>query len=232
MIMAISIAGALALAGCNRAPQENPPPIPPDCPDLPELKNITLKDGSIRNVRIVQFRATKLYVPANLMKSSFFDENTIDHKLLKNNRFYIPKGLLRFIPDIHENECPGVIHHIRSDEYAVTNGFALLGLNGDGFGNNISHKSSIVTLHFELTKNGEFRDNYGYPYFDYETADVGIFKDVYSSYNTSDRKKYRSIIDSPEWIIYRESVRKFAYWLATPPRDRDNGRVFVLGVAK
>jgi len=96
MIMAISIAGALALAGCNRAPQENPPPIPPDCPDLPELKNITLKDGSIRNVRIVQFRATKLYVPANLMKSSFFDENTIDHKLLERDdialtRLGIPK---------------------------------------------------------------------------------------------------------------------------------------------
>jgi hypothetical protein len=32
---------------------ENSPPKPPNCPDLPERKNLILADGSIADVRIV-----------------------------------------------------------------------------------------------------------------------------------------------------------------------------------
>ncbi len=241
MIVRASMSAAVlaALQGCDRTSQgeenrhlENPPPIPPHCPDLPELENVTLMDGTVADVRIVQFRSTKLYVPADLIRRSFYDAEDKVHKLFEGSRFYIPHGLMNFIPDMQKKECPGVIHHIRTDGNSVSKGFVLLGYGLNMFGRNISPKSSIINLQFHLIDNHEFRDNYSYPYLGYETANVKIFDDVISHYNTSYKKKHRSMIGSPEWIMYRESVEDFSNWLTMPPRRRDNKRVFILGVEK
>jgi len=88
--------------------------MPPNCPDLAELKNVTLKDGTVEDVRIVQFRDTKLYFPAKLMKRQFVDRRR-DHQ----TGFIAKAALGRYTPDIYSNECAGVVHHIADEKRHV-----------------------------------------------------------------------------------------------------------------
>ncbi len=223
------IASLLALAGCNgHKPEdtrhlENPPPKPPNCPDLPELKNVTLKDGSIADVRIVQFRETKLYVPADLMRSNF-----IENQLRNKGGFIAESGLQQFNPDVYEVECPGIVHMVRLDIQYASKGFGLgNGIKGE-YSDNISSKSPIKNIGLFYWKETYAEESHSVPGGEFEFASVKIFPEVMANYNVS---KYgvRQEIGSPEWVVRRESVKEFARWLATPPRERDNKRIFILG---
>src|SRR6476661_2574220 len=72
--IAIGVCGGLSLAflcslsGCDppkkqQASVRKPPPRPPNCPHSPELKNITLSDGRIADVRIFDDEGQVIYVP-------------------------------------------------------------------------------------------------------------------------------------------------------------------------
>jgi hypothetical protein len=70
------MAGLLAalaqmLVGCGgkrpatQTAQTNPPPKPPNCPDTAELRNVTLADGTIVDVRIITNGEITFYVPGD-----------------------------------------------------------------------------------------------------------------------------------------------------------------------
>ena len=228
--MAISLAALLGvLTGCGKRAEdtrrlENPPPKPPNCQDLPELKNIMLKDGTIADVRIVQFRGTKMYIPAELMKRTF-----IENRLRNPAGFIAESSLQQFNPDIHENECAGVLHKVRLDIHYASKGFMLaIGLK-DEKSYNISPDSLIKDIGLFYWKNTYAEEAYGSPGGGYESGSVKIFPDVYANYNISQEGAVRPEIGSPEWVDRRESVKEFLRWLTTPPRERDNKRMFNLG---
>ena len=90
----------------------NPPPKPPNCNDLPELADITLRDGSIAPVRIFRFHQTKLYIPDNWLD--------LEERLRNYKGEAEPPGPYRvghFDPDLELIECPGVVHKITGGGY-------------------------------------------------------------------------------------------------------------------
>jgi hypothetical protein len=218
---------SILLTACGKAPPresttalENPPHEPPNCPDLPELKNITLKDGAIADVRIVQFRLRKLYVPTEMMENDLVD---------KMDRFddFVPKHKLkRFIPDMHSNECAGIVHKFDKSNSIGSVLFLRKKDSERRLFKNMSEQSSIEMLGIYWTAKPAqdvwIKSNGG-------TAGVRIyiFDDIEGIYDIPDRHKK----DSPEWNNYRSSIIDFVRWLATPPRERDNDRIFTLGAA-
>ncbi len=215
------MASLLALLGCDRTPVyedtrhlENPPPKPPNCPELPELKNVTLKDGSIADVRIVQFRETKLYVPTVLMQDHF-----VDKLRRRDGKFIYEHDLQKHIPDIHSDECPGLVHIpnqiSRTGQGVGVRLYAPFGRidnldTGIGFG--LTNPNQI------LKDNSQNFMSYSRVYLRY-SDDVGLNFAIPGN----------DVMNTENWIIYRESALAFARWLATPPRKRDNDRIFILG---
>jgi hypothetical protein len=87
---------------------ENSPPKPPNCPDLPELKNLIMADGSIADVRIVKVGLTNLYMPTSWVQPYFYSKDPATGIVISSS--------LAFVPELHEVECPGVVHTLSLDQ--------------------------------------------------------------------------------------------------------------------
>jgi hypothetical protein len=234
--MALSIAGLLsALAGCNSKPAyedtsalENPPPKPPNCPDLPELKNVTLKDGAIADVRIVQFRDTKLYVPMKWMGGDFLDKvprndaGFIDKEYLSG----INKEYLRSInPDIHSLECPGTVHRLAGEEAHAKGMYPVIGLKiEDSRANVLIESPDFWSISFAL--NAEITNSHAL-WLSQQSRKIEFNDDIVIGV----RRKVAQHAD--QGMRYEsQSVLDFTKWLATPPAQRDDEQKFVLKLDK
>ncbi len=221
VVMAMTLAGLLgSLIGCNdkvpvyedTSALENPPPKPPNCPDLPELKNITLKDGTIADVRIVQVLNTKFYFPAELMDRYFLDKKS------RWGGFLLKSDLLDFNPDIHAVECPGLVHRFLPEKQVFVSNFGYR--DHSSRRKNISSDSDIMGMNFGEVDSRKFGGSYN----SWMTPmpEIGVEFGI---------RKFRDF-KSGEFIskVKSKSVTEFVEWLATPPAKRDNERVFTLKV--
>ena len=224
------------LSGCEGRPhnsaKENPPPKPPNCPDLPELGNLKLNGGEIADVRIIQSGGLKLYIPAAWFRGKFSD--SIRYKGL------VPETSLGiYNPDIHEVECPGVVH-----EYIYRGQiFSYITPKIDRIRAisplNISLDSKIDYISIGRFSNSDFQEK--------STTSANLIEDHIMDWPTADSPSAVIIIEpnnvqavyrwpkgealgSEDWKIYRDSVASFVAWLRTAPKDRDNDRLFKLGV--
>ena len=245
-VAAVGLIGLLASLAwyANKKPNyvdtrhlERPPPQPPHCPDLPELKNITLKNGAVADVRIVQFRNTKMYFPVDLVESAFIDgerdaRGFIDsHPVGKQYEGMAGGGayLRKFDPDIYSVECPGIVHHL------VENGASLwpILLINDGplrvdrpRAKNIKYSEDIGAIFFtsHMEPNSQNRAALGRFY-----AMRGFFND-----NFVWRSELEVMVAGDKQYISRwqhsKSINEFIIWLNTPPAKRDNDTIFTLKV--
>ncbi len=218
VVMAMTLAGLLgSLIGCkdkvpvyeDTSALENPPPKPPNCPDLPELKNVTLKDGAIADVRIVQILNTKLYFPAEMLDRYFVD------KEVRIGGFLSRFNLLDFSPDIHSVECPGVVHIFLTEPQIFVADFGYR--RHKSRRKNISSDSDIMRIDFAELHSRKFGG--GFDAFMIPMPEISIELTIGWSDNTHRIRKIKS-----------KSVTEFVAWLATPPAKRDNERVFTLKV--
>lgn len=236
------IAGVVAsalLSGCNSAndsgsSDQNQPPKPPNCPKLPELENLRLKNGDIAKVFIIEADGVKFYVPISWYK----DRNKTYLDPL-NSKDDSGNGVYNISFDV--SECPGIVHKFVSELNAFGLGwtFVVAPHNTDPFiMDNFSIKSKIDHLSFGRPSIHQMKI-YGKKYLEKEsisyyslgpsrTGIVVVPMHFVANYNLPKEIKYQS----PEWYSYRSSVIDFVDWLRTPPKDRDNSRIFELGVSK
>lgn len=218
------IASLLALAGCNDPKPEdtrhleNPPLKPPNCPNLPELKNVTLKDGSIADVRIVQFGSTKMYFPVDLIEANF-----IDGKRDPQGQLSSMYDLKKFAPDLYSGECPGVVHKLVEDGESLWPTLIINPepLNTDRpMAKNLQFSSEIGALFITVHKEPE-TSRY--------QAMRGFFNDRFISNSNLDILLRSRDTKIGLWQRSK-SLNEFLKWLETPPVRRDNEKIFALKV--
>ncbi len=227
IVMAMTLVGFLgSLIGCQKAPVddtsalENPPPKPPNCPDLPELKNVTLKDGSIADVRIVQFRDTKLYLPTKWMGRNFID------KAPRNDAGFIEKEYLGGVnPDIHSLECPGTMHRLAGEEAHAKGMYPGIGLEmTDARRKILIDSPDFATIGF--ASNAEIKNSHAL-WLSQHGKMIEFNQDVVI------RLRRTGLAGIDQGMRYEsQSILDFTTWLATPPARRDNERQFVLKLDK
>ena len=234
----ILVVMAVLLGGCDSKPVwedtrhlERPPPQPPHCPDLPELKNITLKDGTIADVRIVQFRDTKMYFPADLVESESIDGKRDANGFIDS--FIVSKGtegmrgrgtyLGKFDPDIYSKECPGVVHRLVEEDF--------------GAWPIIEVSPSSLRGDQAPSKTLRYAEGFGRIYFTSHIEPVpsrlgtryGSWNDIFIW-----ESRLRVMVSGREGSIgrwqYSKSVNEFIGWLNTPPAKRNNDAIFTLKV--
>ena len=85
----------------QRTSAHNPPPKPPNCPKSSELRNITLKNGEVSDVRIFRDGKLTFYIPFSWYRWDIAHYNS-------SEPYQSPPGI--YEPDVEDGECPGVIH--------------------------------------------------------------------------------------------------------------------------
>ncbi|MBR1148442.1 hypothetical protein [Bradyrhizobium sp. AUGA SZCCT0431] len=189
---------------------ETSPPKPPNCPDLPERKNLILADGSIADVRIVQFGPTNLYIPNSWVRPYWFYKDPVTGTILS--------GGLAFVPELHEVECPGVVHTLSPDQSGPV---MTLWSSKKGPLPTISvGEVSMLRITADLPNPGErLRVVYGRLHHLPKLKPVpGIV--VYLGIDAEIRT---TNVESP-------AIEDLVRWMASPPNRRDNAREFVLKV--
>lgn len=222
-----------------------PPPKPPDCPDLPELANLKLADGGLADVRIFRDGNETFYVPM-----TWYRWEAGGHPDTASS-YWEEQKLLDYDYQVHEIECPGVVHtgpfHRGTPSiYRTVKRLADLTPN-------VSQDSTIDRVvfmrfgpHHPLFEKGLFFEDldlgnkgtgraiirlseYHWAIFDYF-----IWLDIPPGGQNGIGpiwEKFRAeVMASKTWKAKRESVREFYAWLKTPPKDRDNDRKFKLGL--
>ncbi|WP_257557098.1 hypothetical protein [Sphingobium sp. CFD-2] len=200
---------------------QNPPAKPPNCPHGPDLALLKLTDGSLADVRIVQVRDTKLYVPADWLARNFVDSTTeqlgpeVSYELLE-----------QFSPDIHKNECPGIVHLLNLHGATPRFGnnrenFTFFGLAGNfapkevaGSGGRMQGFALLVQA--AVTTHGDEMDR---P----RLTSVG-------NYWIKGNRDFFLLKGGPtneaRQAKYSAELRALANWLIEPPATRSNDRVF------
>ncbi|MEO5599017.1 MAG: hypothetical protein ABIQ66_10405 [Novosphingobium sp.] len=247
------------LAGCQqKAPEAvargNPPPKPPNCPHLPELANLRLKDGRIADVRIFRDGDETFYIPFSWFDFEAKRNNAGRDDPIEDywNHF---KGT-GYVPDVHQVECPGVVH---VGAFSYSTPLIMRRANAsDAPPPNFSLQSEITQITFDhiyregfypLNRNGRklVKEDI-YPYVYSANVMIMVSSDHIANYqnfpyddeyNKSPRdagpiwESYKvRAIGSQKWQLWRESVTDLYLWLKTWPKDRDNDRIFELGVKK
>lgn len=220
--MAISLFGLLSLVGCQDPKPEDTrhlehrPPMPPNCPNLAELKNITLKDGTVADVRIVRFRDTKLYFPAKLMKRKFVDRWR-DHQ----TGFIGKRALGQYSPDIHSDECAGVVHAIADERRHVEGVYPMIGIEIAGLN---------IDPQFRSGSEGFWKLNYGLVP-KTMSAHAKFILGLNQKIKFNDDVVVQLVVGSTaeSGVKYdSQSVLDLTEWLRTPPSHRDNDKQFTL----
>lgn len=235
----------------------NPPPQPPNCPDLPELKNVRLKDGTVADVRIIRDGDETFYIPFSWFEWEAKQLGKSKNIAVKvKNGEYVHKSYWDSFKgfgsgyDIHQIECPGVVHE-REFNY-VTPFVKTQRYDGDRrIPSNFSADGEIDQVRFykiyperpgykEKIENGKIDEDIE-SFASSHKAFIRIGKNHLASYQVFDvgNSNYGAgpkweafrveLLSSESWQIKRNSVRELVNWLKTPPKDRDNDRVFKLG---
>jgi hypothetical protein len=197
--------GALLMAGGENTvatSAESSPPKPPNCPDLPERKNLILADGSIADVRIVQVNSTNLYIPTSWVRPYLFGKIEV------------------FVPELHEGECPGVVHVLNRDPPLMTLWSHRPGKSGPLPTISASEDVSMLHIAADLPNPDErLRVVYGRLHHLPKLKPVPgivVYLGVPLDFRTTN-------VQSP-------AIDDLVRWLASPPNRRDNSREFVLKV--
>jgi hypothetical protein len=234
------MAGLLAalaqmLVGCGakrpsaQTVQTSSPPKPPNCPDSPELKNVTLADGTIVDVRIITNGKITFYVPRNWY-NPIFDRPSIKMEPLREH----------VDPYLDYDECPGTVHRWVSKAADGEYGFTFITPAIDRIRNRAAPNFSSDSLVEQVS--------FGHPLpVSLNAHELGVDQ-ILNLEDTNPLSvplarviivpgqlvaRYRWSRDHPirseTWVSTRKAVLDFADWLMTPPNKRDNARVFVLG---
>lgn len=198
---------------------ENPPPMHPSCPPIPHLPLITRKDGKMADVRIVEVRGTKLFVPAQWLERYFVD--------LRRKEGWNTFDLLeQFSPDLHSNECPGVIHKLNLNgptpkfgtnrggvtAFTMSGNFGPVELSGTG-GRRIGFSVDIQpTLNPDGVEKVTPRPRSVGDYWVRPNADFFILR-------SGPVREHARASNEAE-------LRQLAQWLMEPPATRNNNQVF------
>jgi hypothetical protein len=203
VLLGIMFGATLMAAGENTVATsaESSPPKPPNCPDLPERKNLILTDGSIADVRIVKVGPTNLYIPTSWVQP------------------YLLGEIEAFVPELHQVECPGVIHALNLDRAPP---LMTLWSSKKGPLPTISPGEHVSMLHItaDLPNPDErLRVVYGRLHHLPKLKPVpGIV--VYLGIDAEIRT---TNVQSP-------AIEDLLRWLVSPPNRRDNSREFVLKI--
>lgn len=204
----------------QNARAQNPPAKPPTCPDSPNIALLRRGDGGIADVRIIQIRKTKLYVPTGWLSYNFVDSAE------KNGPSFTYARLEKFSPDIHQIECAGVVHKLNlrgaTPEFGNSrDDFTFFGLQGDfapkevqgsggrtqGF--SVSVQAAVMTSGYEMNRP--------------RISSVGNYwikgnPDFFLLKGGPPEEELRAKYDA--------ELRDLAIWLTEPPATRQNDRVF------
>lgn len=264
-VVAMGLAGLLAsLGGCHQksqqqaagevAAKETPPPKPPNCPDLPELANLRLKDGSIADVRIFRDGDETFYVPFSWYQyiSSIY--------YLGQKPYNSEPGI--YSPDVNEVECPGVVHvgefGYTTPKIPLTKRFGEEGKVPPNFSNE-SEIDQITIFHYNFSKprdypfrlkgeymkplasSGEAIEHSAFAATGWITVSKNHvirfekfpYDDEYKKYDSAGGPSWEDFVvramASERWASWRDSARDLYSWLKMPPKDRNNERIFKLG---
>lgn len=200
---------------------QHAPAKPPNCPSVPDLDFLKIGDSKLANVRIVQIGDTRLYVPADWLAQNF-----VDSQAEKFGTAFSYELLERFSPDIHKNECPGIVH--------------LLNLRGatPRFGNNRGNYTFFgIDGNFapkEVTGSGGRLQGFSVMVQAAITTDgIQMDRPRISSVGNYWIKGSRDFFllkggptDDAQRAEYSAELRDLADWLMEPPATRPNDRVF------
>ena len=211
-ILLVTGVGTGALYKAGKSPvasiPDNPPPRPPNCPDLPERENLILADGSLADVRIVRIGAVNLYIPASWARPYFLVQDAASKVVIHSSTI--------LDPELHDVECPGVVHILSFDQsspaitlWAGSTRRPLPGLAPEG-------DVSMVRLVADLPDPSlSLRVVHGRLHHLPRLNPVPGLA-VYLGIDAEIRTKN---LQSP-------AIDDFVRWLALPPKRRDNARTF------
>jgi hypothetical protein len=181
--------------------------------DSAEEQSVTDAEGVIHDVRIVQFRKTRLFVPADWIPTALSASSDREETHLRGD----------YEPVILKDECPGIVHVARSAETECFNDLPHLAIRMDGRLPPKGLKSDTIQAIFvsenvsiENPRMRFMRGSGIYNTFFVSPPDIFLF--------ISDFEKY------PSGGIQSESLRELVAWLETPPAERENDRVFDLRI--
>jgi hypothetical protein len=246
--MAMGLLGALlTLVGCNEKGSYdewagdrktlNPPPKPPNCSNLPELTNVTREDGTIVDVRIIQIDDVLFYVPRN-----WLDRNLEFSYAFASTYHNADSQLGVYDPDLHNVECPGVVHKFVSKRNIFDLYFRFVLRRGNSepwIMPNFTLETKAVSLSIHRPRG--FDDPM------YETPNINTEGIVEEFPNLAYSARIMLVpnhlvglypwpkdkpVGSPDWKRTRADVIDLVKWLRTPPKMRDNERIFKLGADK
>jgi hypothetical protein len=231
------------LAGCSEKPASKPvttgvaPLKPPNCPHLPELKNVTKRDGSIVDVRILSDGKILYYVPFGWYQWESPADPRFEFKSYMSTDFQ---------PEISDVECAGVVHFAKQIGM-ITPSFLFQNRPPPP---NFSTASKIHEIGYYKPPDNQMAsvrgDDIDHGRADRARVEIGggywasyLFypvktpewakKDESTSFYDWDERIKPKILRMPEWAAAKRSATELFDWLKTPPRDRDNGRIFALG---
>lgn len=201
---------------------DRPPPKPPACDNEERLGRIRLSDGSLADVRIVRVGSTLLFVPSKWVEQYFIDR--------PENQFSVYESKELFNPDLHQSECPGVVHDLvlqgQTPRFGNERGsvvafylrgnfapVAIPGTNGETRGVSIGVESS-------LTPNGVEKR---FP----RSSSVG-------RYWIRPSRDFFLAVPGPAYASkesnYATELNHLGEWLMTRPGQRENERTFFSGL--
>lgn len=233
-VVAVGLLGTLfGLAGCHQAPKkevpkESPAPKPPHCPDLPELKNITMQDNSIADVRIIRIGETNLYFPAEWLKAAFLDVSSPWPWEQREGR----QSIGMTIPDLYQSECPGVVHTINLEREAPGIGI-LMGKQVSSV-EYVDRGITLKEIRSITLSTSDLKISVNRRVYHQLMANIGIHSGymvpidsvmLYVNLNKDLPGGRRPLIESL-------SLTELTQWLATPPNRRDNDRAFTVKIDK
>jgi hypothetical protein len=233
-----AVAGAMMLvtagsggAGAGSAPAITgqapaklaPGALPAGCAETPELQNLILPDGSLADVKILQFGEARLYMPTRWIAQYLHnDSEPVD----------------QFIPPFWEQPCPGVVH-VNNPEGHDRDGRSSLGII-DLRGRDparawdkrlpaltATDQLSFIMLAPDIPNPGDRLKAFYWRCLTLPKVRVvsGLLVCLYI-YNPPPGPG----LPQPE--IKSPAVEDLIRWLALPPNRRDNNREFVLSVEK
>ena len=232
----LGLAALCSLPACHPEPKqrtsvEKPPPKPPHCPQSAELKNITLADGSIADVRIFHDGEQVFYVPFYWYRWQLAHYNL-------NEPYQSPPGM--YDPDVSDSECPGVIHR---GNFAYSKPMADFARGN--IPPNFAPDSALDQVTFFKAAPGSPYVTKGVPE---DLQPLGIRYEAFIRVGNRHYARYPIYVEGPgrwtgpewddfrakvmasaDWGNKRDAVRELFTWLQTPPRARDNSRIFQLG---
>lgn len=214
------LSGIASIAGCRDSSIESeiegePPPQPPNCPDLPELASITRQDGSISDVRILSNGTLKFYIPSEWLRGIFFDTRSKE----------VQKKVLKYTPLLYKEECPGIVHLGDSVLFSIPVLERLVGPPTAHF----DASSEVVSVQVAASETvGNDDAMLDWPSDRYPTAQVVLKPgQLRARYLWPDRTE--GDIYSERFGRIRGQLIEVSDWLLTPPRDRDESKVFKIG---